>query len=1337
MYQEMSIQETYSAVYFYIREKLWRTVINICKEGDRKFGDPFFIFWKAYAIFKEGNPSTAVTEIQKIESKRELQWASIRASIMYHEKCKHVDTVTVDSLRNLLMDISRNPSEKAVTASLYFELFNGNLDEAVEISRGTKYDSPQTLIAKGWCDLLCKSKEEAISAQRFFDEALRVDQKAVEAYFGLSRLGEKVRQAQITHNAVNDILDQNPDYVPGLLEKCRLGCLKKDYASIQESYTEILKMDRNNILAYVYSIFYSLSQEGNLDDSREKYEIIYKLIMSHEPDNLDLIIFITRLVSRLCGRASVILNISLRLIERCRQIDMMSIEPLLELGINLYMIEDFSQAYNTFKMAASLNTDMGDLRPMLGMIKTQIAKGELEEAALQLQFMKEMVENDSQYTPEVHLIEAMLLSRKKVDKTNIDKYEQILQDSNTALDNCLRMHLGIQKNYTQNLEYFCVLNPDFLLTLANEMLFHADFNLSQIREQIQNPVTPTHLIKKSIKLLDTTISKIPGLIPAYMLSAKANLIVGNTSGAIQNLQKAMALDPKNEEAYILNAIVVYGNGNATQAYSSVNEALANNFEMDKIPFFMMLKGQLEMELEDHTQGLKTLQKAYNLPGIQDGNFDHKKKARYMTVISFNENIRSQVFVEYAKALAQDKQYAKSKEIMEDAIMEFAGTDDEPVVLIGNADIAAISGDLKKALTILRGVQPEAKGYMEARKKLADIYLNKMLNRRQYAKCFQDLVNVFPNFENYKRYGDALLEIQEADKAIEAYEEALKIDPTNQHIVRLIGQALSSTHNYQRAIGYYQEATQKFPNNPDLRLDQAKLLVKNNFFERAEELLDKETLFQGSEGDSMDNTIRKVEGLVELATIYRKNIDMNENVGDQEIQNLQDIWKRILALQLDVIDKSKYEGGKPEDEKLKYASLCEQAGELCVEVDHQLDVAKEYYEEAYKYNPNKTEVYLELAEIDFVNGETEDAKNKCSRVLKSKPNHPWALKLLAEILLTQGEMERGAKGFERVYEKDPSNFIALGCLFEFYRRLGRLDDIKEVLTRLDQKLGKSNEPGFCYVKGLYYFYRKHSKEALTNFYIAKRNPLYKNASLKIMIEIYLNPDQDLMFTFATEKLKPFANENLTSMEVLLDDLTDKYFGLESQVYSTYVNVLSHKEYKESELFLQNTINESPNLIPAIMCLCVLKMAKGGKSQVDKNLLKSISKSRYNAKWGEETERGWIQVADFLISANKFELAERELNRCLKYNQSSAKAWELLGSLAERNNDLAKAAENYERAWAITENNDCTIGFRLASLYFKNRDFVNTVIIGKKVLNINPNYPKLREEIVEKAHQQLRP
>ena len=68
---------------------------------------------------------------------------------------------------------------------------------------------------------------------------------------------------------------------------------------------------------------------------------------------------------------------------------------------------------------------------------------------------------------------------------------------------------------------------------------------------------------------------------------------------------------------------------------------------------------------------------------------------------------------------------------------------------------------------------------------------------------------------------------------------------------------------------------------------------------------------------------------------------------------------------------------------------------------------------------------------------------------------------------------------------------------------------------------------------------------------------------------------------------------------------------------------------------------------------------------KDILRVISKCNYNPRWGEENERGWINVADYLISINKVSLAEKECQKILKHNASSVKAYEYLGIIHERN------------------------------------------------------------------------
>ena len=600
----------------------------------------------------------------------------------------------------------------------------------------------------------------------------------------------------------------------------------QDYDQLKESIADLVKADRENILAYMYWTFYDLAHEGNLDNGASRFDTLYALLTDLEPNNTDLLMTSAKLISRVCGRATRILNTCIRMIEKCRQLNPLNSSAIVEHANCLYMIGQNDKAYKLYKEAASIDVESTD--PMVGMLKSMIAKKDFKEAEVQLQFLNEISLSLGGKSSQVAFIEGVLHGRKAVGRKNFKEMEAKLLSSNKALDESLKLHIKLQKSLPQNLNFYIELNPDYLLSLANEFLFHSDFNLSQIKDRIQNPTTPTHLVKKASKLLETTLKKVPGLIPAYMISAKAKLIMGDMNGALVMLQRALEYDPKNEEAHILYAIIVYSNGNMDSAYSSIKEALANNFDIDKNPFFMLVKGQIEFEMNNIKEGLKTLKKAYELPGVQEAeDKSEMQQNRFMTVIEFNDNIRAQIFVYYAKALAKTKQAKLAKNVMETAIMEFAGTEDEPVVLLGNADIALVSGDLKKAIGILKNVEPNAKGYMEARKKLAFIYLDHMKQRRQYAMCYKDLTDSFPTFENLKLLGDALMKIQEPHQAIEAYQRALALDPENVHMMIQIGRAKSVTHDYQATNDYYEGIIQRHPKNLDMKIDYAKLLVKNN------------------------------------------------------------------------------------------------------------------------------------------------------------------------------------------------------------------------------------------------------------------------------------------------------------------------------------------------------------------------------------------------------------------------------------------------------------------------------------------------------------------------------
>lgn len=79
---------------------------------------------------------------------------------------------------------------------------------------------------------------------------------------------------------------------------------------------------------------------------------------------------------------------------------------------------------------------------------------------------------------------------------------------------------------------------------------------------------------------------------------------------------------------------------------------------------------------------------------------------------------------------------EAAKVMQDAINEFSGTPEELRVTIANADLALLRGDTELALSMLRNITPEQPYYIQAKEKMAGIYLNHRKEKRLYASCYR-------------------------------------------------------------------------------------------------------------------------------------------------------------------------------------------------------------------------------------------------------------------------------------------------------------------------------------------------------------------------------------------------------------------------------------------------------------------------------------------------------------------------------------------------------------------------------------------------------------------------
>jgi len=76
--------------------------------------------------------------------------------------------------------------------------------------------------------------------------------------------------------------------------------------------------------------------------------------------------------------------------------------------------------------------------------------------------------------------------------------------------------------------------------------------------------------------------------------------------------------------------------------------------------------------------------------------------------------------------------------MQDAINDFQGSGEEVRLTIANVDLALARGAVDEALGMLRNITPEQTYFIQARVKMADIYLNYRKDKPLYASCYRSV-----------------------------------------------------------------------------------------------------------------------------------------------------------------------------------------------------------------------------------------------------------------------------------------------------------------------------------------------------------------------------------------------------------------------------------------------------------------------------------------------------------------------------------------------------------------------------------------------------------------------
>ncbi|XP_013391055.1 tetratricopeptide repeat protein 21B [Lingula anatina] len=1309
---------TLAKINYYCREKLYRHMQNAALEGMKKYGnDPVLKFFHAYSMLLEDRVQEGMRELEILKDKRDLNLCTYMALMFGHKRCKTVDREAMQELDTKLKTERKQAGEMGLYFAGLFLFHSEKYDKAREyIDRMLKINanSKEGLILKGWIDLLCGRDSYVKKAVKYFDDVLNQGNKEVDALFGKAKCFSLKNNFTGSLELMNQAIVSFPGYMPALIEKMKIQLALQDWEQTVETAHRALSQDNHSLEAHRYIVLHQLCREGNAQEAATKIGDLIGLVDRFEPKNPHLYNDIAQTFCRLCGRNLLVLQQTYTLAERAVSLDNTSAEYVTELGYELLMQGRVRDAMKCYKNAMKL--DETSVAALTGIIRCQLAENQLEDAAQQLEFLSEIQQSIGK-SAEVSYLSAVLARKRQKGP------EKVLELLNEAVEN----HFSGLESLPLGVQYFYQMNPDFLIQVIHEFLIYAPQQPSTTGQ----PVHP--VLKRCQMVLEPVTRTVPGLLEALFLMAKVKFLSGDVDAAQGTLQHCLDQDSTFSDAHILMAQIQLHQGNFKQASQSLEVGLSYNFEVREHPLYHLIKARIQKKQGDFQDAVKTLQMAMSLPGVKksDSKSGSKKKVAQIGI-----NDRVSVFLELAEAHRMCAETHEAAKVMTDATMEFEGTPEEIRIMIANADLSLNRGDVEGALVMLRNVKENEPYFVQAREKMAEIYLHHRKDKRLYASCYKELVDKHPSAHTCLLLGDAYMSIQEPEKAIEVYQAALKLNPKDGALASKIGQALVKTHNYGKAINYY-EAALKSGSQMSLRYDLAELLLKLRQYDKAQKVL-LQALDQAGAVTKLEEMIEQTKYLVLLAKVHTHREEFEQSV--EALNKARDMQARVLKrVHMEQPD------AVPAQKQLA-ASICSQMAKHSSD-QRDYEKAIKYYKEALVYNENDEKVAIELARLYMLTDDLNACQHQLMALLKNEKQNDAATVMMADLMFRKNDYDAAMFHFQQLLQRAPDHFEALARLVDLMRRGGKLDEVPVFLEKAETFSPKTaTEPGYNYCKGLYEWHTGNPNNALKYFNKARKDTDWGQEAIYCMIEICLNPDNDIIGgeVFETMDNADSAAERADSeqlavktAEKLIKELRQRPGDIRPRLLENMLLIATkNKQNIEKALaaFMEIASAERDHvgaLYGMAAAYMVLKQTPRARNQ-----LRRIAKNNWNMQDAEDLEKCWLLLADIYIQNGKYDMATELLRKCLAANKSCCKAYEYMGFIMEREQSYRDAAKNYENAWKYGNKNSPVIGYKLAFNYMKARRFVDAIDICHHVLKTHPDYPKIRKDILDKARQSLR-
>lgn len=1339
---------------YYAREGMWGHVEYETRKGlAYDSSNPEMKWWQALAsgisatecklTAKQG---AAIREMTALKDIRGMELASIVALIYFHSTVEYVDHAEVESLESQSVSAehranatslipaaqfhfyvaihSRDSSERSARLSHSRELIRGVFQRQNDFGFQTAQHAARTLLA--WINMadgpshLCQ--DERHNTYQLLDPSLMpvgmTPALELEGLMARARYFDLIDEHDAAFDALN-LAVAKYSWIPALCEKVRMLVALQDWDQARDTIHRITSLDEKGCLGLRMNALFLLSTAQSKQALvLETIGHLEKAMIEYEQHNSRFYFEISRVLVRLSGRRKPIVQAIMRLVARALQLTSGDTTFMTELANQQSMLGDYKSALETYRTAAQ--NDESNILALYGMIHCQILCGDLDDAKQQLDVISSVSDSTGECV-QLPFMRALLAWHQAGDATN---HLHLLVETEETYNSLLAAECPEERKSTRTRQDY-----DFMMQMAKEYMRH--LRLERRANVAGSTQSRESAVKRGIHLLEVVLLHIPGQVEAHLLIAQSHFVAEQYDVAKEKVEQALQLDSNSAEAFLLRARVALRQSKEQWALQSLEEALACDFQVRITPAYMLVRARLHLNCGECDAALELLQKALQLPGV---------RTKQAAVSEISTHDQADIYLACSEAYSALGQFAEARGILSEALELLRDTIEGVSVIIALSELAIACSDHDGGIRLLDSVGKDSEAYITAQIAKADLLLRLKRNKHLYVQCYIDMVVGDRSAAYYERLGGAYMRIQSPEAAIEAYTQAYQLRSDDTSLAEKIAKAHVSSHKYIRATECYVRALQTHPDCTRLRHYLAKLYMKLQNFETATKVLTYP--FQPEASQPIADMILDVSSLVLLSEVLtRANVSAKgdtENAMEHNEQSISTALTRAHQLQSIILERLQSEINRSPDELQEQqrvlAKICFLLGRFFASAGA-LDQAKVHVKSALRLLPVDETMMLELAQLHIRQNDLDACEQQCSSIMRINPQSEGAALLLAEVLYQKQDYTRASFLLGQLLKINPNNYTALAKIITLSHHAGDVNQSLGYLRIAERVPRALSNPGLNFCRGLHYRYRNCIAEAIQHFNIARHDRTWGAKALIQMIEMYIYPDADVMMN------PQDVNVNLGAVEKLLDELqsisqSDEqkrtcrllrgYYFLASRTQSSAERAM--------QVFL-DLMESDRSYLPSLVGMSLVFMFDDMVNKA-RSALKRMSKLPYKEEWAADFERGHLILADISIRRNKFDTAEDLCSRCLKYNLSCGKAWEMMGTIREKEAAYKDAANMYEKAWGLENKANAAIAYKLAFNYFKAKRHVEAIDVCTRTLQLYPEYPKIKEEILEKSIDLLR-